>query len=183
MAEKVVFEQAVEGLFLKGHKTKLTPSLKAQLRELGIDLDRPLLPTYPLLKVNEATRLLRRAAYAHIADDALAYQMMGSAILDGYFDTLLGKALAQVMRTIGFRKVVDRLPQNLASGNNYQVSSLQWVSSNVVEVSMADTSPHPGLNQGVLTRAFVHYFKAPGFKCEIAREVPPGAVYRLSWTE
>jgi uncharacterized protein (TIGR02265 family) len=183
MAEKLVFESAIEGLFLKAHRAKLTPSLKSAIRELGIDLDRPLAPTYPLAKVNEATRLLRKAAYGHEPDDLKAYRAMGSAILDGYFDTLLGRALASVMRAIGFRRVIDRLPQNLASGNNYQVATLQWVGPTEVEVTMFETTPHPGLNLGVLERAFTHWFKAPGFTAEIAREHPPGATYRLRWTQ
>jgi uncharacterized protein (TIGR02265 family) len=183
MPEKLVFEQAIEGVFLKGHGSKLTPSLKAALREQGIDLDKPLSPAYPLLMVNEATRVLRRYVYAFEPDDTKAYTQMGEAILDGYLNTMIGKTLASVMRVIGFRKVIDRLPQNLMSGNNYQVATLKWLGPTEVEVSLAETSPHPALNLGVLRRAFTRWFPAPGFQIEIAREHPPGATYVLRWTQ
>jgi uncharacterized protein (TIGR02265 family) len=180
---KLVFESSIEGVFIKGHGSKLTPSLKAKFRELGVDLDKPLKPTYPLAAVNECTRLLRKFVYAHEPDDLKAYKAIGSATLDGYFDTMLGRALSSVMRVIGFRKVIDRLPQNFSSGNNYQQAKLKWLGPCEVELELIETSPHPGLNVGVMERAFGHYFKAPGFQVEIAREHPPGATYRLRWSE
>jgi uncharacterized protein (TIGR02265 family) len=182
MTEKLVFDQAVDGLFLRGHGPRLTPAFKAELRTLGIDLDKKLLPAYPLAKINAATEIMRRHLYAHIADDHSAYRAMGEAVLDGYFDTVLGRAMANVLRVIGFRKAIERMPRNLASGNNYQQVSLNWLAPNQVEMAVAEAMPHPALNLGVFDRAFTHWFKAPGFHVSVARAHAPGATYLMKWT-
>jgi uncharacterized protein (TIGR02265 family) len=180
--EKLVFDQAVDGLFLRGHGDKLTPAMKAELKVLGVDLDKKLLPAYPLKTINAATEVMRRHVYAHLADDAEAYRVMGEAILDGYFDTVLGRAMANLLRVIGFRKAIDRMPRNLASGNNYQVAALNWLGPNEVELLVEESQPHPALNLGVFDRAFRHWFKAPGFEISVVRVHPPGATYLMKWT-
>ncbi len=45
--EQIEFSQSVEGLFIKGLGSTLTPVMRDQLRAKGLDLDRPLRPGYP----------------------------------------------------------------------------------------------------------------------------------------
>src|SRR5262245_66316669 len=46
-AEPVVYDSAVEGVFLRGLVGQITPSLSTKLRQLGLDLHQKLKPTYP----------------------------------------------------------------------------------------------------------------------------------------
>src|SRR5262245_34253629 len=108
-------------MYLKGHPQHLTPQVKAARRAVGIDLDVKLRASYPASVVNEATRVFRRPVYGHEPDDTKSYLAMGSAIVDGYFNTLIGKAMTGVRKLIGFKRLIDRLPQAMSSGSNYMV--------------------------------------------------------------
>jgi uncharacterized protein (TIGR02265 family) len=175
-------DSAIDSLYLKGHKRHLTTQLKAELRAVGIDLDQPLKPTYADEVIHAGTRILRRTVYGHHADDAAAYRAMGEATIDGFFDTLIGKAMASVFRLIGFKKIVDRLPKTLARGNTNQQAWLTWQGADAALLEVKDTVPHAAINIGVLERAFRHHFGVAGFKCELVEQkAPSGAVYRLSW--
>jgi uncharacterized protein (TIGR02265 family) len=177
-----VFEDnAVESMWLKGHKRHLTPQLKDQLRTLGIDLDRPLKPRYPNEVLHSGTRLLRKTVYAHLPDDAVAYRAIGEAVIDGFFDTVIGKAMASVFKLIGFKKVIARLPSTLARGNDHVKASIQWSGANEAVLTVSDTEPHPAINAGVFERAFRHWFGVPTFKAEVAETGAGGTKYRLTW--
>lgn len=49
MPEALFFDSFVEALFIGAYENKLTPELKARLREHRLDLDAKLLPSYPRL--------------------------------------------------------------------------------------------------------------------------------------
>ena len=46
--ERLMFAHAVEALFGRALRGQVTERLKARLRQAGLDLDRPLLPAYPI---------------------------------------------------------------------------------------------------------------------------------------
>lgn len=166
---------------LKGHPRALTPPVKEALRNVGIDLDRPLKSAYPAAVVNEATRVFRRLAYAHEPDDLKAYMAMGAATVDGYFNTLMGRAMTGVLKLIGFKRLIDRLPQAMSGGSNYTNVTVNWVSPGEVRVSLTDVEPHPGLNLGVLQRGLSHWFGGKNVKVELHEHAPPGATYRVTF--
>jgi uncharacterized protein (TIGR02265 family) len=180
--EQLVYENAVEGLFIKAFGKQLTPALKAAIKEVGIDLSQPLKTQYPGVVVNQATALLRKHLFGRESDDEKAYFLIGSGTLDGYFDTVLGRAMVSVLRIVGYERIIDRLPRQMASGSNYQFVEVKRVKPGEATVSCSDYQPHPALNLGVLTRAFTHYFPAPGFRMTIAEVLPERALYKLTWT-
>jgi uncharacterized protein (TIGR02265 family) len=179
--QRLVFEQPVEGMYLKGHPELLTPQVKDAIRAVGIDLDQKLKPFYPSEMVNEATRVFRKLAYAREPDDAKAYTRMGERIVDGYFNTVLGKAMVGVLKLFGARRIVGRLPQTMKAGTNFQEVTIDWKGDTEAWLTLADTEPDPHLNVGVIQRAFVHWFSVPSMKVEIVEHVRPKATYRLNW--
>ncbi len=176
-----VYLQGVEGVFTIGHRNKLTPVVKAAIREAGIDLDQKLKPFYSPAVTNEATRQLRNHVYGHEPNDDKAYFMIGVATADGFLETTLGKTLVGVFKLLGFRRVINRMPQVVAAGANYQTVELVEIAPNIVDMKVSHTEPHPSMFHGTLQRAFAHYFQAPDFKVEILKRHPPGATYRLAW--
>ncbi len=179
--EQLIYQNAVEGLFVKAFGKKMSPTLKKAIKAEGIDLDAPLKQAYPGEVVNRCTRLVRQHIYANEPDDDKAYYALGVAVLDGYFDTMLGRAMASVLRVIGFERVIDRLPQQMSSGTNYQHVTVQRTRPGEAIVHCSDCIPSAYINVGVLTRAFTHYFKAPEFKMEVVKVDETGATYRLNW--
>ncbi|MFT3840680.1 MAG: DUF2378 family protein [Myxococcaceae bacterium] len=180
--EQLIYENAVEGLFVRGFGKRITPKLKAAMREAGLDLDAPLKTTYPGPVINTCSKLLREHLYAHEKDDLKAYTDIGSTTLDGFFDTVLGRAMASVLRIVGYERIIDRLPRQMASGSNYQIVTVKRVKPGEAEVHCSDCEPHPGINVGVFTRAFGHWFQAPNFVCVILKVDQTGCTYRLTWT-
>lgn len=176
-----VYLQGVEGVFTIGHASKLTPAAKAAIKAAGIDLDQKLKPYYSPTVTNEATRQLRKHVYGHEPNDDKAYFMIGAATADGFLQTVLGKTLVGVFKLLGFRRVINRMPQVVASGGNYQSVDLVEVAPNIVDMTVSHTEPHPAMFLGTLNRSFTHYFQAPEFKVEILKDHPPGATYRLQW--
>jgi uncharacterized protein (TIGR02265 family) len=182
MAEqRLIYEQSIEAMYLKAHPEKLTPQVKAALRELGIDLDQKLKPFYNADAVNDATRLFRRLAYGHVADDEQAYSQMGERILDGYFNTIYGKPLVSLLKLLGAKRIVDRLPQAMTASSNYMKVTVEWKGPTEAWLTLSDTSPSPHLNLGVIRRAFVHWFNTPSFQVSIQEHVAPRATYRMTW--
>jgi uncharacterized protein (TIGR02265 family) len=180
--EQLIYENAVEGLFIKGFGKKMTPRLKVGLKEIGLDLDAPLKTTYPGELINRCTKLLREQLFANEPDDLKAYTAIGSTTLDGYFDTVMGRAMVSVLRIVGHERIMDRLPRQMASGSNYQIVTVKRIKPGEAEVHCSDAQPHPGINVGVLNRAFAHYFQAPNFVCAIHEVQAPGCLYRCTWT-
>lgn len=179
---KLVFEQSVEGMYLKGHPDLLTPPVKAALKAVGIDLDQKLKSSYPSELVNEATRTFRRMAYGHEPDDAKAYTKMGERIVDGYFNTGFGKAMVGVLKLFGAKRIVGRLPQTMASGTNFQVVTLEWKGETEAWMTLADTEPDPHINVGVLQRSFTHWFGVKTFAVSIVAHERPKATFKLTWS-
>jgi uncharacterized protein (TIGR02265 family) len=179
--QRLIFEQSIEGMYLKGHRDKLTPQVKAALKHHGIDLDQKLKSFYPAEVVNAATVTFRKLAYGSIADDAEAYAQMGERIVDGYFDTLYGKPLVGLMKLFGLKRIIDRLPQAMSGGSNFMQVGVEWKGPAEALVMLSDTEPNPYLNLGVMRRAFVHWFKASGFQITLHDHARPRATFRLTW--
>jgi uncharacterized protein (TIGR02265 family) len=180
--QKLVFEQSVEGMYLKGHPELLTPQVKAAIRAIGIDLDQKLKPVYPSELVNEATRTFRKLAYAGEADDAKAYARMGERIVDGYFGTVFGKAMVGVLKLFGPKRIVGRLPQTMRSGTNFQTVTLEWKGEAEAHLTLGDTEPDPNINVGVIRRAFTHWFGVKTFQVSIVAHERPKATFKLTWS-
>jgi uncharacterized protein (TIGR02265 family) len=178
---RVVYEQAIEGMYLKGHPKALTPQVKQALRELGIDLDKPLKAAYPAAIVNEATRVFRRLAYGHEPDDMKAYIAMGAATVDGYFNTVIGRAMTGVLKLVPFKRLIDRLPSAMSGGSNYTRVKVEWKGPAEAHVTLDDTEPHPGLNLGVMQRALSHWFGGKNVQISVHEHVRPKTTYRITF--
>jgi len=180
---RVVYEHSIEGMYLKGHPQALTPQVKAALKAVGIDLDAKLKSVYPAELVNEASRVFRRLAYAHEPDDMKAYKAMGVATVDGYFNTTLGKAATAVLRLVGFKRLIDRLPQAMSGGSNYTFVNVTWKGPTEAHVLVSDVEPHPGINLGVLERGLGYWFKGKDVAVTLLEHTPPSAMYRITFRE
>ena len=115
-SERLVFSPSIEGLLLKG--LEIPPGLRAELRALGIDLDRPLLPAYPAELWHRALHLVAQRLYPELGF-AEAYRKMGERTVYGLEATLLGKAMIAMAKLVGPRRTLLRLPNSVKSGLNF----------------------------------------------------------------
>lgn len=116
-AERLMFANTFEGLLLRGYGARLTTELKAGLRADGIDVDRPLLPGYPL---EVWLRVVRRVGERlEGGTDFDAIRRVGERFMAGYFETMVGKAVKPLLSLLGPRRTLRRMTANLRGGTSF----------------------------------------------------------------
>lgn len=177
--DEVIFADAVEGLFLKGLGDRVTPQLREQLKAVGLDLSRALLPAYPRKVWNAAIPL----AAAHVwpaLDVAASHVLLGRAIIDGFQQTLLGKALAGMAKVLGPMRTLARMRKNLRTGGNYNETTLTPEGPAVVLFWINEPFLHPGYVQGLL-QGSLEISGARNSVVEVVSVDGQGATYRVRW--
>lgn len=179
VSQRLIFAQAVEGLFLRGLAGQLTPALKAQLREVGVDVERPLLPAYPWAVW---TRCVGAAAAAlHPGEpDVVGWRLIGERMVDGYRETLVGGAMFGMLRLLGPRRMVGRTRQNFRSGNNYTEASITEVGPGAVDLWMNEVGPLRFFTQGAVL-AGMRGAGAPDVRVEVSHFDDAGVTFRVTW--
>lgn len=113
----VWFKSFVEGLYLRGLRKDLTQDHRARLLEVGINLGR-LETSYSAetfeAGLREVATVLRPTGTWHEQSWAL-----GERAIIGYFDTMIGHALATALRLVGPAPSVPRLNHSFRSLANY----------------------------------------------------------------
>jgi uncharacterized protein (TIGR02265 family) len=179
--ERLVFDQTVEGLFVRGLGNRVTPALKLQLKQAGLDLDKRLLPAYPVETWEQCLRLAAKTLHPG-KPEAEAFRLLGERHIEGYSETMLGRALFGVFRLLNRKRRLARVRQNFRAGNNYQEAIITDVGPNVVDM---------WLNERGMLRHFKHGIVMGTARCagdhEITAELrhfdDEGVTFRISWPE
>jgi uncharacterized protein (TIGR02265 family) len=147
--ERVVFEQTFEGLFVTGLRSKLTPDLRAALKADGLDLDQKLQPAYPFEVWTRCC--LTAARHVHPSEPVeVGLRRLGEAVVAGFSNGFLGRALFGVVRVLGPVRALQRMRQNFRSGNNYSDATLTRLEGNKHEVWMNEPGPTRYVCQGII---------------------------------
>lgn len=178
-AEEVIFAGAVEGLFLKGLGSRVTPALQEELKAVGLDLTCRLLPAYPRKVWNAALPLAVQHVWPAL-DAAEGHYRLGRAIIDGFKETLLGRALAGMARVLGPMRTLGRMRQNLRTGGNYNEITLTRETANQVLFWINEPFIHPGYVQGLLHGSIEISGGRDGTVAVFSRD-EAGTTYRVSW--
>ena len=117
-AERRVYAAWFEGLLVRALRPRLTPALRAELRNAGVDLEQPLAEHYPAAVRLECLRLLRIHLFDGKSDDQ-AWHELGLAAVGGFHLTLVGQAFSLIYRMLGPRSLMKRAGALLSSTNNY----------------------------------------------------------------
>jgi uncharacterized protein (TIGR02265 family) len=148
-AEPVVFDSAVEALFVRGLGGLVTPGLKSKLRELGLDLDRPLRPTYP----RETWSQVLATAVAELfpgGPPEEGYRQLSEKCISGICRMPIGLASVAMSRLLGPRRSLLRLNEAWPSVNNFVVMKVDELAVNHFRVLLSDSYGHPAYMQGVI---------------------------------
>ncbi|MFP2932093.1 DUF2378 family protein [Pyxidicoccus sp. 3LG] len=149
MPEKLVFEHTLEGLFVRGLVGRVTPALRERLREVGVDLDRKLQPAYGFDTWCSAVQIAARELHPDVPDER-GYGLLGERMVDGYRETVLGRAAFGVIQLLGPRRGVSRARQMFRSGNNYTEVRLEDVAPTEVHLWMNEAGAIRYFTQGAL---------------------------------
>lgn len=178
--ERLWFSTVIEAIFIKGLGERLTPDLTASIRKAGIDLAK-LQPAYPVEQVRAACKIVMPVLFGDMTE-ADAFHQLGVSSMRGYTETLLGKALLQILKLIGPRRSLLRMHTSMRSGNNYLETSSTVLANNCVELRFSDVSGMPSFYQGIMEEAgrMAH---AKNLRVTTVADTPPGHAFRVEWDE
>lgn len=179
-ADAVVFSHTAEGFFVRGLGAQLTPALKAELKPLGFDFDRPLLPAYGVRAWNEALFVVRRHVYPDESDPRGIW-LLGERMIAGYNETMVGKAVLSMARLIGPRRTVLRTRKNWRSGNNYTEVEVTELTPSDFRLELNEPGAARWVSQGLLS-AGLRFAGAKGLSVDVEAFTDETVVYRTKWT-
>ena len=178
--ERLWFSPVIDAVFIKGLGSKLTPDLKTEIKKVGIDLDK-LQPAYPVTQVHAICKLLIPVIYPGQSEDE-AFHQLGVSSMRGYTETLIGKALMQILKLIGVRRSLLRMHTSMRSGNNYLETSANVVAGNCIDLTFSDVSGMPSFYRGILEQGGV-MAHAKNLRVTTVASAPPGHTFRVEWDE
>jgi uncharacterized protein (TIGR02265 family) len=177
--EKLVYSHSIEG-FLRAVRPVLDSALTEELRVLGIDTSRPLLPAYPVDVLRNALVVGARRMSPGAADaDALV--ALGRRYVEGYSETMVGRALKTAIRLIGPRRTLDRLAKQFRTANNYSETTVTHHAPGRSELWCNDVT-HPNWYIGLISGT-IEVAGAKNVKVTLRSHDAAGAVFDVTWAD
>ncbi len=153
--EHLVFGPTLEGLFIRGLGPKVDESLKSRLAALGLDLRKPLLPAYPRAVVNACINETASTLYPTLSAPDAWYQV-GKHVTVGIGNTLMGSAVLSLVRLVGPKKSVQRMPRTFSGTNNYMQVTLRELGPSRYELDLTPSNEQPSYMQAVIEDILNH---------------------------
>lgn len=177
--ERVFFKGPVEALFHRAMKEHVTAPFRDQLRELGLDLDKPLLPAYPYEVFRQAftAALLHRYGPRPTIEQQREF---GARWTESFFETFMGAAVLGLLKLIGPRRAILRSPTNYKNVNNYSDARVVELAPTHFELWLSDGDDWPEVTAGSLQRS-VSLAGAKNVVTKLARREGTHNVYEVRW--
>ncbi|MGZ3457532.1 MAG: DUF2378 family protein [Archangium sp.] len=129
----LIFTHTLQGLFSRTFHDGVPAELKVQLRTVGVDLDKPLLPAYPVQTWCRCVELSAPFAFPRERRE-VAWRKLGERMIDGYQDSMIGSAMFSMLRLLGPRRMLQRAQKNFRTGNNYSEVRITEVSPTAMDL-------------------------------------------------
>ena len=179
--ELLVFEQTIEAMFLRALGGRMTPSCKARLRQAGLDLDRKLQPAYPFQSWMSFLRIAAEEFHPNEPLDVGVFKL-GMAYIEGFRETMLGRAVLSMLRVLGPRRALMRATQNFRAGNNYTESRMKELGPRQFELWMNEVGSLPTFTAGIL-HAGLRTAGAENIRVDLSGYDGHACTYCISWSE
>ena len=178
----LIFNHTVQGLLSRAFPQGVPAALKQQLRGVGVELDKPLLPAYPVQTWSRCIELCAPFAFPNESPQA-AWFKLGERMIDGYQETMIGRAMFASLRLLGPRRMLQRSRRSFRSGNNYTDVVLTDVSPNQMDLWFNET--HEVLRQFTagLVLAGMRMGGAESPHVDVVQMDARGITYRASWAQ
>ncbi len=180
-APEVAYQHTLEGLFHKGLQGRVTPALVARLQPLGVDLTRPLEPTYPRAVYQRALEATALELWPGLTPERAHFEL-GRCLVLGYTQTLLGRSILTMMRLLGPRTTLGRMQHNLRTGSSYSRVECVEESPTCCRLWVNEPELNPGLVHGLLD-AVMQYVDVRSASVQLLSRDVLGCTYRVSWEE
>lgn len=146
--EELVYSNTLEGLRLALRAHGVEPALiDPGFRELGIDFQK-LIPAYTRAQFIAALQLSAKLAFPAQATEQ-AFRGVGRLVVEGYVQTIMGKAVHAAARLMGPMWVLKRMTRTLRTSDNCTEASASEVSPTEVTIWMNDHLGCFGYYEGI----------------------------------
>jgi uncharacterized protein (TIGR02265 family) len=179
--ELLVYEQTIEALFVRALGARLSPECRARLREAGLDVSQKLRPAYPFNSWMTFIRIAAEELYPGLPLPEATFKL-GEAYVEGFRETMLGRAVMSLLRVLGPRRTVLRATQNFRAGNNYTETRVTEQGPARFEVWMNEVGPYPEFTAGII-QAGVRMSGAKELRVEMFDYDGHACTYRITWKE
>ncbi|MBL8913612.1 MAG: DUF2378 family protein [Archangium sp.] len=153
----------------------LSIDFSRELLALGLDVHR--CRDVDLATWSQVVRATAKRMSPGKSEDA-ALEDVGRAMLVGFAESLVGKGLMFILRRLGARHALLRMPQNYRSADSVTEVTAREVSPFTVELTFNTTGGMPTYVRGLMLET-LHQLKAEGTVSFDAR--PLGTVFTVSW--
>jgi uncharacterized protein (TIGR02265 family) len=181
LADRYIYQVAVEAFFLRAMAGRLDAPARARLREAGIVVDEPLLSVYPADVVHRCVALASAAAYPGVDAEEAQYRA-GRDHIDAFIQSYPGKMMVALARQIEPRMILEYTATFIRLGNNFTETRARVLGPTSEEVWMNDVGEVAPWYRGILQRGL----EVSNVRGVEARSVPgtppPAATYVVSWT-
>ena len=179
-SERLVFSHVLEGLYFRALKGRVTPRFVQRLRaEADVDLEKPLKPGYSHATWTKCLQLTAQELFPGQPEEQ-ALQQIGATLTKGYFDTIVGGALAAMLRVLGPARAVKRMDRSLRSGNNYSECRVTELGPGKVTMWTNESGPLRYNMLGVI-RQGAEIAGAKNLKVAITNFDDESVTFDLSW--
>lgn len=179
MTEKLVFSHSVEA-FVRAVRPVLDGAFVEQLKAVGIDTTKPLLPAYPVDVLREALLLGAKRLNPGLSQKE-AFAALGRRYVEGFGETLVGRALKTAIRLIGPRRTLDRLAKQFRTANNYSESKVTHAEQGQSLLWCNDVM-YPDWYEGLIT-GMLEVSGAKNVKVRLSRHDAEGAFFDVEWAD
>jgi uncharacterized protein (TIGR02265 family) len=179
MDEMLVFSQTFEGLYLRALGSEMSADCKQRLKEVGVDLEKPLLPAYAFDVWMKSIAVTAQALYPELPQTE-ARHLLGQKLVRGYDQTMIGRAMLSMLKILGPRRTLERAAHNFRTGNNFTVTRLSTLSDQAMELWMNEVGPYPEFSQGIVLAGILKS-GAREPKVDIVGHDGHAATYRVTW--
>ncbi|WP_224241755.1 DUF2378 family protein [Hyalangium gracile] len=179
--ELLVFEQTIEALFVRALGGRLTPECRARLRDAGLDVDQKIKPAYSFQSWMTFLRIAAEELYPKTPLPEATFKL-GEAYVEGFRQTMLGRAVMSLLRVLGPRRTIARATQNFRAGNNYTETRITELGPSQFDVWMNEVGDFPEFTAGII-HAGVRMSGARELRVEPHGYDGHACTYRITWKE
>jgi uncharacterized protein (TIGR02265 family) len=180
VADRYIYQVAVEAFFHRALRDRLGGEAKARLREAGLSLDEPLQSVYTAEVFHRCVAIASQAAFPELPlGDAC--ERAGYLHIDAFVQSYPGKMMSALARQIAPQMVIDYAATFIRLGNNYTESRTRVLGATRCELWLNDVGGVPAWYKGVLQRGF-EVANLHEVQVRIASAAPPPeATFEVTW--
>lgn len=174
--EKLIFRPVIEALFVIGLADRLTPGYRAQLKALGINLEK-LVPGYPYASWEKAVQLTASLFPELDADEALAEagRRMVVATIEA---NPVGKRLLPLLKLLGVGRALRRAYSRTTEGN-FNTITFGAETPKSLEIHMSFVGQIPDLARGSIVG--LGEMLGATVRPKMTAYEPPRVTFNVTW--